>query len=97
MARANLCAGNNTSSWANARLNLSSFAGATVKISFQARTNASRVSSFFVDDVRLLSGAACATGREVELTEIDPVWLEMEIVEGAPLEDGEVLEVVPTR
>jgi hypothetical protein len=97
VARANLCVANNTSSWATARLNLSTFAGATVKISFQARTNPSRVSSFFVDDVSLVSGAACVTGKSVEITEIDPLWLEMEIAEDAPLEDGEVLEIVPTR
>ncbi|MBK8045774.1 MAG: immune inhibitor A [Anaerolineales bacterium] len=55
----NLCASRNTSTWVNAQIDLSAYAGKTVDLIFRVRNDATAVSSFFVDDVAIVNPIVC--------------------------------------
>jgi hypothetical protein len=55
-----LCAGTSGDSWKTDAINLNSYAGQTVRVSFYVVSDAHNISSFFVDDAALRAGAACA-------------------------------------
>lgn len=55
VAQADLCDTNNTNGWAHTSLDLSSYAGQTVTLTFGAETDSSILSNFFVDDVSFQS------------------------------------------
>lgn len=57
--RYDLCVGENTGGWAEQSIDLSSYAGRTVRLDFYASTDQWNVSSLFVDAVSLESGLAC--------------------------------------
>jgi len=57
----NLCTANNTGAWKPAVLNLSAYSGSTATLVFEVTTNASLLSSFYLDDVSLSSSATAAS------------------------------------
>lgn len=60
LATYNLCSANNTSNWVYATVNASSYAGQTVSVRFEATTDSSLISSFYIDDVSLNTSATTA-------------------------------------
>jgi hypothetical protein len=54
-----LCASQNTGGWVQDSLDLSQYAGKSIRLDFYAATDSRNVSSLFVDDVSLLSGSNC--------------------------------------
>jgi subtilisin family serine protease len=60
----NLCTTTQTSGWVNTKIDLSSYAGRTITLSFRATTDVSLESSFFVDDTQLVSGNTCVVTSE---------------------------------
>lgn len=59
LRRFSLCTARETGGWVEDLLDLSRFAGREIELYFVARTDSWLVSSFFVDDVQLLSGSNC--------------------------------------
>ncbi len=59
-----LCSANQTSGWVNTKLDLSSYAGRTITVSFRATTDSSLESSLYVDDTKLVSGNTCVVTSE---------------------------------
>lgn len=55
----NLCRTGQTSGWVSNTIDLSAYAGQTITLIFRATTDVSQVSSFFLDDTRLVSGNTC--------------------------------------
>jgi subtilisin family serine protease len=75
----NLCTTTQTSGWVKNTVDLSAYAGRTVTLAFRATTDVSAMSSFYIDDTRLVSGSTCiAVAGEAE-----------EIVEAAATDNGE--------
>jgi subtilisin family serine protease len=74
-----LCTSTQTSSWVKTTVDLSSYAGRTITLAFRATTDTSAMSSFYIDDTRLVSGSTCvAAAGEAE-----------DIVEPAAVDGGE--------
>lgn len=67
-----LCENTSSATWAQAQVDLSRYAGQTVTVRFVATTDYWLRSSFFVDDVALLSGSLCPTGAATSLTADQP-------------------------
>ncbi len=63
VATYNLCSSTNTSGYVNAQIDLSAYAGRTVTLIFRTTTDSSLTSSFYVDDVQLVSGSACIVSK----------------------------------
>lgn len=61
-----LCSVPSNGVWSNTQLDLSAYAGQTVTLVFRTTTDGSRISNFFVDDVSVVSGSACAAGAGVD-------------------------------
>lgn len=61
LATYSLCTARKTASWVNQRIDISSYAGKTVTVTFRVKNDASLVSSFFVDDTAIVNGASCTT------------------------------------
>ena len=72
----NLCSSNATSTWANAQVNVSQYAGKTVTVVFRATTDVSYVSSFLVDDTALLTGTSCTAAADTGVPAEAPAALE---------------------
>ncbi len=64
--RFNLCASRNVEEWQEVLLDLTPYAGREITISFIGTTDGTFRSSFFVDDVALLSGNSCPAGVMAE-------------------------------
>jgi immune inhibitor A len=60
--RYSLCNNTHTSGWAAQALDLSSYAGQTVRLDFYVATDRSLLSSLLIDDVSLRSGSSCTEG-----------------------------------
>jgi hypothetical protein len=60
----NLCTTTQTTGWVNTKIDLSSYAGRTITLSFRATTDVSMESSLYVDDTRLVSGNTCVVTSE---------------------------------
>lgn len=67
----NLCVTQNTGGWVKQVLGLSAYAGQTVTLQFGVSTDATQLSSFFIDDVAFQTGAT-ATETPVLLVESAP-------------------------
>lgn len=72
LLRLDLCENTSRATWTQAELDLSRYAGQTVIVRFVATTDYWLRSSFFVDDVALLSGNLCPTGAAASLTTDQP-------------------------
>lgn len=68
----NLCYTSVTNGWVKRSLDLSSYAGKTIRLMFQATTDFSLVSSFLVDDVAITGSSSCTAGA-AEIEAIEPV------------------------
>jgi subtilisin family serine protease len=64
IATFNLCSSTNTNGWVKSTIDLSSYAGRTITLIFRATTDVTAVSSFYVDDVKLVSGSACVASAD---------------------------------
>jgi hypothetical protein len=80
-----LCSSTQTSGWVSNTIDLSSYAGRAITLIFRATADATQVSSFFVDDVRLASGSTCAAS-------VDGV---AGVLEAAAADSGEDLPAGP--
>jgi len=58
VVKADLCRSTQTGGWARRTINLSSYAGQTVLLEFEVRTNGSENSNLFIDDVAFVTAAA---------------------------------------
>jgi subtilisin family serine protease len=74
--RHDLCTTNSTNGYVRTQLDLSSYAGKTVTLSFRAVTDSSLVSSLFIDDVALWSGDSCATASAAMAAPLDEAGVE---------------------
>ena len=80
----NLCASANTPGWVQSTLDLSSYAGRSLRLDFYVVTDGYNVSSFFVDDISLLSGNTCTAASAaggVEALSLETIPLDEEFVE----------------
>ena len=75
--RHDLCTMNSTGGYVRTQIDLSSYAGKTVTLSFRATTDSSLVSSLFIDDVALWSGNSCATASAAMDTPLDEANIEV--------------------
>ncbi|HRW05099.1 MAG TPA: S8 family serine peptidase [Caldilineaceae bacterium] len=66
----NLCSRNEVTTWQSASVDLSAFAGREITLGFLSTTDYLYRSSFFVDDVALLSGDSCPAGSPLQAAEI---------------------------
>lgn len=69
----NLCKSSNTNGWVKSTINLSAYAGRTITLIFRATTDATAISSFYVDDVTLVSGSTCLASAEAGEEMLVPV------------------------
>ncbi|MCC6455676.1 MAG: S8 family serine peptidase [Caldilineaceae bacterium] len=60
--RYSLCNSTQTNGWVSQALDLSSYAGQSVRLDFYVATDRSLVSSLLIDDVSLRSGSSCTVG-----------------------------------
>lgn len=63
LQRYSLCSSGNTNGWVKGEVDLSAFAGQQITLIFRGETDYWVRSSFFVDDVELLSGESCVVGN----------------------------------
>ena len=79
LATHSLCAAKKTATWVKQRIDISSYAGKTVTITFRVKNDASLVSSFFVDDTAIMNSATCATAAEAAGAAEAPIELPAEL------------------
>jgi hypothetical protein len=87
VARHNLCQKSATAGWVNAKLDLSAYAGKSIRVTFQAKTNNTRISNLFIDNVSLMTGNSCSTGQGIEMFEVSEQEIEMAATEDTFSED----------
>jgi subtilisin family serine protease len=61
LQRYSLCSSTRTAGWVQQQLNLSAYAGRTVRVEFYVANDRSLISSLLIDDVSLRAGAACTS------------------------------------
>lgn len=75
--RYDLCYSKVTNGWVKRSLDISSYAGKTIRLTFQSISDSSLISNFFVDDVAITGGSQCTTSDPVEAIEpMDEVEVE---------------------
>jgi subtilisin family serine protease len=79
-----LCASQNTGGWVQDSLDLSKYAGQTLRVEFYVTTDSRNVSSLFIDDVSLLSGTNC----NVATVGFGPTSVEEAATEGGVMPAG---------
>lgn len=87
LKRYDLCASAETSTWAGAQFDISTYAGQTVTLVFRVRTDSSYSSSMFLDDVAVTSSLACNTGLTT-LEAFDDLPLEAEVLSAVAKPDA---------
>lgn len=65
--RDSLCNSTSTGGWKIQAIDLSSFAGQTVRVEFYVANDRSLISNLLIDDVSLRSGASCSTSASAEM------------------------------
>lgn len=63
-----LCSSTVTAGWVKQTIDLSSYAGKTITLAFQANTDSSNVSNLFVDDVSLSNSSTCTADAATEVS-----------------------------
>jgi bacillopeptidase F (M6 metalloprotease family) len=61
LQRYSLCSSTRTAGWVQQQLDLSAYAGRTVRVEFYVANDRSLISSLLIDDVSLRSGSACTS------------------------------------
>lgn len=84
LRRYSLCRSTRTASWRKATFDLSPWAGKSVTLQLRVTTDASYVSSYFVDDVSVKAGAGCTA--QVDSVELEPAIVEPPAESGKPAE-----------
>jgi subtilisin family serine protease len=67
-----LCYENTSSTWERMQINLSAYAGKTITLAFRAANDGSAPSSFYIDDVQVVSGASCTLLAAEEGAVVEP-------------------------
>jgi len=83
LRRFSLCSANRTTGWVKDSIDLSAYAGKTVTLTFRTTTDRTLISSFFVDDVSIVSGSTCTTARAGEEVEAEALMAPLDFPEGS--------------
>jgi hypothetical protein len=64
-----LCTSKVTNGWVQTSINISSYAGRTLNLQFFAKTNNSRVSNFYIENVSITAAPVTRSGEVIDMPE----------------------------